>query len=400
MQVVRNSILYILFFLCALSSTLFSQTSTDTQDSVLIIEEDFYKNRYDEHNLLYKITNNSGDGCSILYGTRNMRPVLHGAAYRGGANNYYHKENRRKNRNPLPDDGVQNLCGEGFSNIVYLYRENAETIDSTQHCDCILGDTNTIKYHQLDYFDSTHVKQILQLIHQSATNNTVGPVYFHCWNGWHAAGYIAALSLKQFCGYSSLDAVNYWDLGTDGTNKSSHYQRIRQRIRDFEPYPELILKDSLGNQICPEMPDNIDSSKLFIGLDHLLIVPESIPLNYAIVMYNVTFKAGKTSISNMSSNSDIVALYKALKEHPELVVEIGGYTDNKGGTSNNQKLSAQRAYSIYAHLLKKGIDKQQISYKGYGEKKPLFSNRYESTRNKNRRIEIKLLQNVSFSKGS
>lgn len=399
MQVVNYSIYCTLFFLASLPTVLLGQTAL-SQDSSLALEQDFYKNRYDEQDLLYKITDNSGDGCSILYGTRNMRPVLHGIAYRGGANNYYHKEKRRKNRNPLPNDGVQNLCGEGFSNIIYLYRENAETIDSTQECDCILGDTNTINYHQLDYFDSSHVKKILQLIYESANNADVGPIYFHCWNGWHAAGYIAALSLRQFCGYSSLDAVNYWDLGTDGTNRSSHYQRIRQRIRDFEPYPEFILKDSLGNQICPEMPAVIDSSKLFIGLEHLLIVPESIPLNYPIIMYNVSFKAGKTALSNMASNSDVKTLYKALKEHPELVVEIGGYTDNTGSSSNNQKLSAKRAYSIYSYLLNKGIEKRQLSYKGYGEKKPLFSNRYESTRKKNRRIEIKLLENVSFSKGS
>ena len=69
-----------------------------------------------------KIVDNRGDGFDDLYGTRNLRPILHGVAYRGGANNYYHKTNKRKNNNPLPKDGLQNLCTEGFS--FYLLIQN------------------------------------------------------------------------------------------------------------------------------------------------------------------------------------------------------------------------------------------------------------------------------------
>ena len=32
----------------------------------------------------------------------------------------------------------------------------------------------------------------------------------------------------------------------------------------FEPFPEFKLEDSLGNKICPPMPEIIDSSQLFI----------------------------------------------------------------------------------------------------------------------------------------
>ena len=73
---------------------------------------------------MVKVTDNWGNQFEDLYGTRNMRPVLHGVAYRGGANNYYHKRNKRKNQNPLPSDGLLNLCQEGFSGAVYLYQQN------------------------------------------------------------------------------------------------------------------------------------------------------------------------------------------------------------------------------------------------------------------------------------
>jgi len=56
---------------------------------------DYYKKRYIETDLMYKVTDNKGNGFDSLYGTRNMRPILHGVAYRGGANNYYHLTDKR-----------------------------------------------------------------------------------------------------------------------------------------------------------------------------------------------------------------------------------------------------------------------------------------------------------------
>ena len=59
------------------------------------LSPNFYKTRYNETDLLHKITDNYGNKFEDLYGTRNMRPILHGVAYRGGGNNYYHKFNKK-----------------------------------------------------------------------------------------------------------------------------------------------------------------------------------------------------------------------------------------------------------------------------------------------------------------
>ena len=48
---------------------------------------EYYKKRYVETDLMYKVVDNFGNGFDSLYGARNMRPILHGVAYRGGANN-------------------------------------------------------------------------------------------------------------------------------------------------------------------------------------------------------------------------------------------------------------------------------------------------------------------------
>jgi outer membrane protein OmpA-like peptidoglycan-associated protein len=240
---------------------------------------------------------------------------------------------------------------------------------------------------------------MLKMTYESATLDSVGPVYLHCWNGWHASGYISAVILKQFCGYSDWDAVNYWDLGTDGANTSPRYQHQRERIKDFKPYEEFKISDSLKSCLCPPMPKNIDSTQLHIEIEHLVIVPEAIPVGYQIVLYNVKFGPGKTTFSNIANHPDIINLKKALDADENLVIEIGGYTDNTGAASKNLTLSKQRAKFVYDHLIESGYSPDRISYAGYGSAKPIFSNRYKSTREGNRRIEVKIIQKTTHSGG-
>lgn len=351
-----------------------------------------YRDRYQTYDLLGKIVGNQGEGFDSLYGTRNLRPILHGVAYRGGGNNYYHKDAKRHNNNPLPNDGVSNLCQEGFAGAVYLYRRNWDGAMKIDTCDCVHGGENAFQYYQLDYFDSTHVKEMLGMVHNSIVNDTVGPLYLHCWNGWHASGLISAIILRQYCGYNGQDAVNYWDLGTDGQNKSPRYQSQRDRIKAFTPYAEYAISDSLQDCLCPTMPTDIDSSQLHIDLDHLIMVPEALAVGQSIVCSNIRFKPGSSSFSSSAkARVDLKRIMKALDLHPELIVEIGGYTDNSGSASANKSLSAQRAKTVYNYLVKNGIPKERISYRGYGEARPIVSNRYKSTRALNRRIEVKIV---------
>ncbi|MEC8604161.1 MAG: hypothetical protein VXY47_07430, partial [Bacteroidota bacterium] len=224
------------------------------------------------------------------------------------ANNYFHKIQKRKNNNPLPKDGILNLCKEGFSSSVYLYKSNWDSSSTKQTCNCINNTVNNFKYHQLNYYDSSDVETMIALVHQSALDSTIGPVYLHCWNGWHASGFISAILLKQFCGYSNLDAVNYWDLCTDGTNISPRYNSIRERIKTFDPIQKYTINDSLGNAICPPMPEFIDSSQLHISLEHLKLVPEALPNGTILILDNLRFKPNSTAIPSPKNNKDLILL--------------------------------------------------------------------------------------------
>ena len=369
-----------------------------TQDSVVYsepkfnLDPEYYKSRYVETDLMYKIVDNWGNGFDSLYGTRNMRPILHGIAYRGGANNYYHKTDKRNNNNPLPNDGIASLCNEGFSHAVYLYRNNWDSTLAYDTCQCVNDGRNVLQYDQFDYFDDEHVYEMLAIIHKSAVDSTVGPVYLHCWNGWHASGFIAAVILKQFCGMSDLDATTYWDIGTDGANSSPRYNKVRDRIKNFRPFPEFLIYDSLQNRVCPPMPEFIDSSQLHISIEHLVVVPEAIPVNTVLILNSVTFLPSKTTLVNPDSNEDLRNIIKALAKSPDIVLEIGGHTDRSGDEGTNKTLSTSRAKYVYDYLIGKGISASNLVYTGYGSSKPAYTNKTKEGREANRRIEVKVLK--------
>ncbi|GIV41465.1 MAG: cell envelope biogenesis protein OmpA [Vicingaceae bacterium] len=77
-----------------------------------------------------------------------------------------------------------------------------------------------------------------------------------------------------------------------------------------------------------------------------------------------------------------------LKQNKDLKIEIQGHTDNVGDDDFNMALSENRARVVYEYLLKKGIPAERMTYKGYGETRPVASNATEEGRAKNRRTEF------------
>lgn len=225
-----------------LQNVVIAQVQTDSK--TLEEQVHYYSERYKVNCTDEKITDNFGNGHPTLYGTRNMRPILHGVAYRGGANNYYHNTAKRDNHNPLPPDGMMNLCLEGFTDAVYLYSKNFDS--SEKHLE---AGGNKLDYHQISGNSRSEIKQIIEMVYDIINRKNEGPIYFHCWNGWHQSGYVSASILKQFCDYDDDEAFDYWMRNTDGVNKG--YDNVKNMVRDFEPFSEFTITAETKKLICP-----------------------------------------------------------------------------------------------------------------------------------------------------
>jgi len=118
---------------------------------------------------------------------------------------------------------------------------------------------------------------------------------------------------------------------------------------------------------------------------------QDITENASFILKNIYFDTDSANIKDESfvSLNQIVQL---LKDNLNIKVEISAHTDNVGGYDYNINLSQRRATSVVNYIISKGISKEKLEAKGYGETKPIASNNSESNRAKNRRVEFKILK--------
>jgi len=82
---------------------------------------------------------------------------------------------------------------------------------------------------------------------------------------------------------------------------------------------------------------------------------------------------------------------ETLKRNPQLEVEVAGHTDSQGAAAYNQGLSERRARTVMDYLVGRGVDEDTLSFRGYGESRPIADNATAAGRAENRRVELRIL---------
>lgn len=73
-------------------------------------------------------------------------------------------------------------------------------------------------------------------------------------------------------------------------------------------------------------------------------------------------------------------------------VEVAGHTDDTGARDYNVALSLERANTVKTYLVSQGIDAERILTRGAGPDEPLAKEKGPEARQKNRRIEFRIVQ--------
>jgi outer membrane protein OmpA-like peptidoglycan-associated protein len=82
-----------------------------------------------------------------------------------------------------------------------------------------------------------------------------------------------------------------------------------------------------------------------------------------------------------------------LRSHPELRrVSIEGHASAEGEDAYNLELSDRRSKAVMDHLVGKGIEKDRLVARGWGEERPISENESEAGREKNRRVEFNVVE--------
>jgi outer membrane protein OmpA-like peptidoglycan-associated protein len=123
--------------------------------------------------------------------------------------------------------------------------------------------------------------------------------------------------------------------------------------------------------------------------------PKPVEVNKVVVLSNVQYDFGKSTLSK-KSYPVFDTLINWMQEYPGMKIELSSHTDDVGSDSYNQKLSEARAASCVEYLVSKGISRDRIVSKGYGESMPVAPNKFGGKDNPegrklNRRTEFKVL---------
>ncbi len=174
--------------------------------------------------------------------------------------------------------------------------------------------------------------------------------------------------------YMNSDPNFYFEL-----DKGKKYKIITRKNEYFANTTELNTSDY----------GNVDTITKEISINHLEI-------NKDYTLQNVLYEFGKATLTE---NSKLVLdnLYQIMVENPSFIIELSAHTDAIGSDASNMKLSQARAESCVKYLIEKGIAKDRLVAKGYGESRPKVPNLTPEGKDDpagraiNRRTEFKII---------
>lgn len=107
-----------------------------------------------------------------------------------------------------------------------------------------------------------------------------------------------------------------------------------------------------------------------------------------LVLKGVQFLSNSDELT-LPSLSVLAEVVESLQDNPDVKVEIGGHTDDRGAARYNLELSQRRAQAVRQFLINRGIDAARLRARGYGETQPIADNATAEGRERNRRVELR-----------
>jgi outer membrane protein OmpA-like peptidoglycan-associated protein len=114
--------------------------------------------------------------------------------------------------------------------------------------------------------------------------------------------------------------------------------------------------------------------------------------NATVSMENIYFDLNSEKLKK-ESIQELDKLARLLNAYPNVQIELSAHTDARGESGYNLKLSELRAQSAVSYLVSRGVKKERITSRGYGDSKPLNDCGKgaicsEDMHRQNRRVEI------------
>jgi outer membrane protein OmpA-like peptidoglycan-associated protein len=178
---------------------------------------------------------------------------------------------------------------------------------------------------------------------------------------------------------------------SDGKKLTTNSKGIITRDLDYD----------MNYQATSEIEKYMNESVSFSTVDQpygtikRVINVEKVKVGQKFTIENIFYDFDKWDILP-ESEVELDKLVKIMNDNPDWKVELGSHTDCRGSDSYNELLSQKRSDSAVGYIVSKGISKDRIIAKGYGESQLVNEcddgvDCSEADHRKNRRTEFKIL---------
>jgi len=182
------------------------------------------------------------------------------------------------------------------------------------------------------------------------------------------------------------------------TSKANKYFEVKDTLdlmvsdlnkevsRDYYMIPEIIINDYNDTLKLDKEGNIVERKRINLDEDVIDLKPGEI-----LVTNNILFDFAKSLLRN-ESYAELDKIVRMMRANPNMKLELSAHTDEIGNAKRNQDLSDDRAFAAKQYLISKNIEADRIIAKGFGKTKPIATNKTEEGRQKNRRVEFKILE--------
>lgn len=179
----------------------------------------------------------------------------------------------------------------------------------------------------------------------------------------------------------------------DGTVKLWRLKKPEPEAPTVAQKPEPKTEAKPAPNPEPERPNSgkADNTSASGGNSGLTFKDEKVEVGKTIQLSNILFEQS-SFLLRRESYAELDKLVAFLKENPGVFIELRGHTDNVGDPQKNQTLSERRVAAVKNYLTQRGISEDRIATAAFGGSQPIADNSTEAGRQKNRRVEMKILK--------
>ena len=175
----------------------------------------------------------------------------------------------------------------------------------------------------------------------------------------------------------------------NGKQKSIRYLATKKVVGDAKVYIGLYVMEKSGQRVVTGL-NVVETKAMETGLVKvdLSSLQQQLAQDGKVAIYGIHFDVDKANIKKESAEV-LKTIQRLLNADTELKLYVVGHTDDTGSQVHNLDLSGRRAKAVVTALVKEyGIDDERLVPFGAGPYTPVASNRNETGRAKNRRVEL------------